>query len=254
MYWIIFIAIAIILLFIFIKIFKKVFKAFLVVGLIVIVFLAVSGFLVYNDVNQTSEDIQNKPLMILVHNEGNLLTGLSAQLMNDQFILFDDFKISAIKTFFLNKDYDLILDNHLRIFIIDLEVFKQYIPETLEIGGQGISFSNVEVISLLESNDASKDLKEIIQKKNPNLPQASLPSEIYNEGQRINLNDDSQIKATLIAASLADSGLGKDVNLMSLFIKPLKEWQMEIYPETITLKIIKDLPSAIYEGLIPSQI
>lgn len=250
MYWLIALLIAIVLFFFFLRVFKKFFKALLLIFILIIIFLAITSGLVYSDVTSIITDIDEKPILLLAHNQGELMTGISFKINEEEFKLLSDQDINNYKSPFLNKNYDLILGNNFKIVSMDINKVSEIIGEETKII-EGIKVPKEEIINILKSDQASKDLKTILRDK-LNIPNNTpIPLEIkLNQNLKVNLNDNSQVKATLLGISLSNSNFKNPENIISLIIDSYKEDEIEIYPETITFKIAKDLPSSLYRSII----
>ena len=205
--------------YIFFKITKIIWKTILFTLLIILVVVGVTGFLVYQDV----QEVINGKNGILVISEEGVQTG--AILYNEEEIEIEYFKEEDLNTYsgyFKNNDYKSALGDKSLLIIFNSSMFDN-LDKSISI--DDMEFSTKEGIDLIMSNSTIEFLDKAI------------------EVTRINdtiITKDKMIEYKLQITLILIEELLREEDGSKILLENTK-----FYPERLTIKLIKQTPSLI---------
>ena len=195
------------------KLIKNVFKVIVTLVGILVVLSLVFSVVVFTDVKDITEGMQNQEKLFLFEHDGEFVTGFSGISLENVSFLNEE-KLGEYNT--KNDDLDYLLGESFNLFIINSDAFE----DIDKIKFEDNDLSKKEAFELIESTD--------------------LGDELGLEGS------DKEIKGAIFAVLL-----GESIERDKLFIfKQFKEGNLVVYPETITFKIIENIPMSLVDNLI----
>lgn len=205
-----------VIIFIAYKILKSILKALFVASIIVSVSLAVVGFMLIKDVNDIKANFQTMPRLMLLEDNDEVLTGL---IINDG----EAVKINRSHLMLLseqlrnNQKADMLEDNY-KMITYSLDLLKDMDNFSLSFGS--VELPRDEIIVLMKNEGRAKYWAE-----------------------KMFIPDYQEVR-TLVFSELLQQKWSGEQNI-PLFINGLKSGTIKIYPETITFKLIKFIPSSL---------
>jgi len=216
---------------------KKIWKTLLLGVIIIIILLAIFGFLIYKDVKDISGNIGNKDNLFIIKDENKFLLGFKINLdeinniikSNDlnqglSKVLIPDDKLKLYNT----EDKDKILsEGYYKIVLIDLKAFESI--EKQEITIDKFSLLKSDAIAALKSDDPYPIIISSYMKTK------NLPSEQKSLVENQFPIDKNIIKPSISMILIKEYLENNPMNI----IKDFKKGNIQIYKETITFKLIK---------------
>jgi hypothetical protein len=199
---------------IFFKITHIIWKTILFASILILLILGITGYLVYIDVQNTI--VEEK--LIIISNENEVLTGItfSSSLDEKQYLMMD--QLTAFSEYLEVGDLDSILsDNHI---LIQLDLSD---------------YNEINDTEYMNNTFTKEEIFEMILAKNPSefLNSASKLSEEINLDQTITENEMIEYKMSISGLLFKDILMSPDKGIFD---------QINIYPERITIKLIKEMP------------
>ncbi len=203
------IVIIILIVFFIISIMKKLIKIGLIFAIIFIILFFITGGSIMNDFSNIKGKITNSPSIVLLENEGDIITGL---IDGEQYQPLDDAEIALINGLYNEKKFKEILEDNYKLFVIKSNALD-------ELNGTTINNKEVSTQEIKDALISDKDIPQIT------------PEDIAVE---IDIDDET----TALFAYVYD----KEIKLTKLFFENYKEKKIIIYPETIFFKFTKIIP------------
>jgi energy-coupling factor transporter transmembrane protein EcfT len=209
---------------------KFVFKMVkLVFWIVVIIFIITSvlGIFTYRDALDMKENLESQPKIYFLKQDETLVSGFSIGKLDEVPEFFDFSKIVEYQNNFKNKDYEDMLDENYKIFILDMETFD-FNDENIEFIGGEVSKKTLQTV--LNSDD---------------------PIEVYKSKTNINvrnygIEDPGEFKGNIFATLFNE----KSGSMGQLFIMiEYKKGNVIVYPETASFKMIKLLPTSFIKNV-----
>jgi len=210
-----------------------------VVLMIIIVLMLISGFFLYLDANDLREQFPISQKMFLYKTDNTIKTGMQGVFNDSIPIYLDKEKIEEVNNLYKKKDYQKLLESNYKIFIMNRNSFDA-------VSGQ-IDFLDKKIQKefLLNAIDSDDAILAFVKE-----------FDITNDPQTINytrsrlyekFGSDEEFKGAIFSL-LIDKAL--DQNGQSYMILEYKKNNIIIYPDSITLRIIKTLPDNIIRILV----
>ena len=225
------------------KFLKHVFLAIFLVIFLFILGLAGTGFLVYKDITDMSQNLLTLSNIVLLEDQEKLITGLQiAGLEEENITVFDDDKIESYQEDFASKNYDNILGDNYKIFIIKLDIFSG----VGDVRVEKTTFTEEEIFEILRTDDVMETLYQVM------LSKISLGIGLDTEEGKAAMiealakqfGSSSEIKS-LFAAFLFIDKLQEEGSLF--LIEQIKNGNIIIYPETITFRVMNLIPLTLFD-------
>lgn len=253
LYFILFIIALIAIIFLIFKLIKKIFVAIFTVFMIITLIFAGVGALVYFDIKALSEK-RDFDVNLIYGNLENPKFGVSLSIINST-VNQNDIK---------SANLDLITDKELKdkegdfYIYISEKFFKELIKddknytiegfEEMDILGVGkisLSLNGNNIHEILESENSLETFtkiiygnnKEIIPKEFENIALELLETTLEESFKVLNIQFEEMIFAAILANSIED-----EMNTI-LFLKAYKTDEIQIYPDRLSFKILRILPS-----------
>ncbi len=207
--------------FIFLKIFKVIWKVILLTLLVIIIIIGVFAYIVYQDVNHIIHDEK----LVLVTSNDEILTGAIITDNTDTIQYLTRTEIEQYEPLINEEKYEEVLGDKYLLITIETGVFDT-LNNTIEF--QGEEYEKQEVISMLAA-ETPNDFVRIASTVSKNIS----VEDTINDDEMIQYK--AQISAALLQQTLEDYQNGEE-NLIE---------NTEIYPETITIGILKGEPDLI---------
>lgn len=206
-----FVAILIILLFF--KITHIIWKTILFSILIMIIIIGITGYLVYNDAQKTITEEK----LIIISYENKALTGIifSDNLNDKQYLKMD--QLSVYSEYLESGDFESILSDNYLMINVDL-----------------INLNEINNTEYMNNTFTKDEIFEMMLAENPEefINSASKLSDEIELNQRI--TEDKMVEYKMgISGLLFEDILTSDQDIIN---------KIEIYPERITIKLIKEAP------------
>jgi len=244
------------------KLLKKVWKTILIFILILILSTIIFGVLVFNDVTNIMENFPGSTNLILIENEGEIITGLEINTEEGQPKILKQPTINQISNYYEKRKYKNILQpNYYKFIIISYsKVIEPLIPNTVKIH-EGYSITKQELKSITLSEEPYEGILSLLEEYAEGIGNSQIPADIAVEGAReaiesqtnTDLEDKSNIKMMVIMLSLKDITQQSPETIVPFLFDNYKKGNIKIYKETITLKIVKLLPTSLLKQIIVSQ-
>jgi len=209
---------------------KKIFQALGVILIILLLSSFVTGFLIYNDVQDFKEQFATEEKLFLltqeeIGKENEYFAGFTME-SNELGILLDDDKIKDYKLKtnkeILNNNYKLLLfskdsfDNLKRFYINDIE------------------FKKIEFLEVIESENSLKDAARLMD----------LSKDEFKT--MFDVKDDSETRSLFFGIMVSEA-IEQDSQFL---IRNIKEKTIKVYPETILFKLIKFIPESVFNNIL----
>ena len=239
------------------KFVKNVLRALVIIFLFVLVFSAGLGFYVYSDFVELKNNFIDSDKKIFLSSPDDLVAGF---IMADNIQFFNSNEIAALNNYYRDNDFDSLRGNAYKVFLIDYEYFSE-LDYTINLGDslgndRDIILNKTEILQLLNSKDPFNQLvsnhditnsdkfadiiKEQLQGKLVNATPETMNS--------INIKDSGTLKSLLFAYTLSQS-IFENKNPFYFFVL-YRDGKIKIYPETIVFKVIKFLPSSMFDKIV----
>ena len=203
--------------------FKHVFKMLVPVGIVILVIIAATTFIIYNDIADLRDNLKDSTKKIILVDENEVLTGF---ILKSQIGFLTDEQLEEFSSYLKSKDYKKILGSSYRLMVFDISIIDSLDAGSISINGKAITKSNA--ISILKSEDPSAVIKQY------NLNENDL------EISKNDMEDSSRVKAALFGIILSDEVLSQKNPL--LLFSGFKEGIIIVYPETALFKAANILP------------
>ena len=224
MNWIFILIIIIIIFLIILKITKKILVAISLFFLITTILALIFGFILYKDFTNFKKGFENGEKLILLVDESKVYTSVTLIKPVDPKIIYSSKQeVNMFSEYYKNNELDKILDNKSFMFLIK----KDFIENELDYIYLGDSnLSNQEVMQILTSDSYLEDFYSKINS------QGKTPYDIRADIFLSSISRIAEIKSPLF------------------LLEGYKNSQIKIYPESLTLKFIKIIPSSLITKVI----
>ena len=219
--------------FIVIKIVWKITKIFFYIGLVILLFFLVTGFLIVRDVDDFRKNFTEKGNIVLLEEEGNIITGYVMQ-NNPRFLTQEE--IALYSNYLQNKEFDRILEDKFKLMIININLISDLETESISLGTASIKKESV--IDIFESKDPFKAFNNALAEG----------SDLEFDPE---LKDDNlRFKATLLRTLVNEELIGPE-NALNFF-RQYKKGNLIIYPETPLFKFVNLIPINLIKSVLKS--
>ncbi len=239
---IIFVVLAMLLMFII----KSILKVVAILIILVSVFLFVGGYLTYTDAQRLSEDIKTMPKLFLLDIDGYLVAGAEISSLSMVKIgtesSLSQVELQNLSVAYMKEDWDGMTNEKRQVFIYSKDAFTD-LPNDIVIDnlmGRYV-LSRDFAFGMIESRDPV-GLYAIDYNLRRNL--TGEEAAISTERIRTLYADSAEFKGMIFMALLNELFKGQH----HVFLE-YKRGTVQIYPETIALKLLKLFPSSIVEKL-----
>ena len=224
MNWIFILIIIIIIFLIILKITKKILVAISLFFLITTILALIFGFILYKDFTNFKKGFENGEKLILLVDESKVYTSVTLIKPVDPKIIYSSKQeVNMFSEYYKNNELDKILDNKSFMFLIK----KDFIENELDYIYLGDSnLSNQEVMQILTSDSYLEDFYSKINS------QGKTPYDLRADIFLSSISRIAEIKSPLF------------------LLEGYKNSQIKIYPESLTLKFIKIIPSSLITKVI----
>jgi len=224
MNWIFILIIIIIVFFIILKITKKILVAISLFFLITTILALIFGFILYKDFTNLKNGFENGEKLILLVDESKVYASVALIKPVDPKIIYSSKQeVNVFSEYYQNNELDKILDNRSFMFLIQ-EDFIENELDAVYLGD--LNLSNQEVMQILTSDPYLEDFYSKINS------QGKTPYDIRADIFLSSISRIAEIKSPLF------------------LLEGYKNSQIRIYPETLTLKFIKMIPSSLIAKVI----
>jgi len=223
---IILLVIILLILYTFYKIFKKIVKAILLLLFLIIIVSIILGISLFKDYQELKTNIQTSPTIVFFTSNNTIKTGFiitpnTKNQTTTPYTPLTDQEVIIYQQYLSQKDYNGILSNNYKLFIINTIALQKLLKDKIEIIGKEVT--KEQIIGLIDSDN----LELFIQKQNIlNLEQIK---------KELNIKNNIQLKAAVLIISLKEDNL-------PLLLEEFKMKNIIIYPETILFKTIRVIP------------
>ncbi|MBS3128722.1 hypothetical protein J4410_06260 [Candidatus Woesearchaeota archaeon] len=212
---------------------KHFFKVIAALWSVFFIFLVILAVLLYFDIKDLHAKFDTAEKVILLKEQESITTGFSIR-KNDDPLFFQD--IASYQQAFKEKNYARLKGNAYKLLITEKELFNDI--SYVDIMGYPLSREKLFVYL----NDASPRRKAAKQIATENaIPEERVFQQIQQEFQT-----EDEFKGYLFAKLVGKSLEKEGANYV---VRAYKAGQVEIYPETITFKVIDFLPQFIFDKL-----
>ena len=217
---------------------KQFFK--LIAGLWSILFIIVIilGVFLYFDIKDLNSNFDTAEKVILLKENGNILTGFMFSDNSKNTVFYKD--ISEINNAFKAKNYAKIKGETYKLLIAQKSLFSDI--ELIDVIGYPIERETL--FAYLNDQTPRNKAAEDISKEN-SVPKALVTKEIEK-----NFATEDEFKGYLFAKAVGRVLEGKGTNFVIL---SYKKGDIEVYPETISFKMIDLLPQIIFDKFFEEE-
>lgn len=149
--------------------FKKFFKVIIYVGVAIILVIAGTTFMIYQDAKDLKKNFNPSEKKIILVENNEVLTGL---LLGADITPISDSETTEFSSYLGNKDYDKILGDSYKLLIFDIKILDS-LGDEIQVGDETVP--KEEVIDMLrsEGNNGKAELfgiivaNEILSSQNP---------------------------------------------------------------------------------------
>ncbi len=231
-----------------VRMFQKGFKIGTFISLIFATLLLLFGGFLYLDVTNFSNNFYTSSNMFILTEDNEVLTGFDGmmEMETDKPHFFTKEDIETMTALYQEEDYDGMIGDNYKMFIIDMEAFK-----TLEknISIDEYNFTLEFVHGLIKSNTTTEDyIDELLNRKNVSEKYQDLLKEDLLKQTEKDIGDDYAFKGALFASGMLGSALEEQKTLF--LFKNLQYGRMKIHEETLLFKSIKYMPVPYLEAII----
>ncbi len=212
----------------------KMFKGFIYITTIFSIFIAVLGFFVYQDITDLTQSLPIEEKILLLQDSDNILSGIQFKEinMNDLPVVFSNEQLNVYSEQYSNSEYDKMLGDSYKLFILKDGFFDDITSLSL---GQ-FEISKDEALDVLAAKDAGNLLLKIYATK-----LGVDPSLIT-----LDLGSSDQVKAMVSLGLLQEKMKGG----VSVLFNEFTQGKVFVYPETISIKLLKYLPASYLEKMV----
>lgn len=233
--WIILGIIGFIIIFILFKtVLKAFFKLFFFVSLTLLIVGGVFGYLVYRDVNDFKSNFPVSNNIFFLEDNGRLLTGFVMLNGGENTLPLNEQQIAEHSGYYSNKEYEKMLGNNYKMFIVKLGAFSQ--EGSVDYNGQSI-----EKRLMINALRSDNPLDTYIDGLPANIGLLNLDREQIR--QAVGISDD-ELKLSFFALLFTDEYANNPLNM----IVEYKNGNVIVYPETMMFKVIKRVPGSVIDS------
>lgn len=259
---------------------KMFFKFFLAISFILFIGLAIYIALLFNDSINFREGITNERNLFLLDKDDELLAGIilkpvfrvtGADIFEEKIIESIDediidasgvetrvemerpdlpFKFPTENDFGIfktqfRKDKDVLNDNYFKLFIFDISVFDKKLDESVSFSEYDLTIR--EIVNALQAEIPLRSLSELISGKE-DLLIIDVEQRLFEELDELETDDVRGVLFSLMLEKILSSE--RDIK-SALFL--FNDGLLELYPETILLRIMDDLPTSLVNSIIENM-
>ncbi len=230
-----FIIIAIIILLLVSRLLSNPIKIFTKIIFILIIFLIILTALVYKDVLDMKDSFLTKNNTFYLYENETLYTAITMKPIQNQILSIDSFnyftkdEISLSEKTIQKQRYDLLIKNVNKVFIMNPLILKK--EYNLDLGEE---LDSEELLEIIKSEKAFELLAEKTKEY------YGMSKEQIIKGFQGIYEDEETLKGYLFAGLIANYFQKQESNELR---KNIKEKTLEVYPKTISFRIIKYLPN-----------
>ncbi len=203
-------------------IFKALARVLFAVLLITLLFLGALGFLAYKDIVDLRTNLKDGVMVVMVE-DGSVLSGFEVKEGEPSF--FSENRRMNLAPLYSKKDYQAMLEGNNRLFIMHSESLAPLEELEAELGN--FTLTKEDIFAVLHSKDVKKDI--LLRHPAVNLESMS----------------GDEIKGMLTGSIFTRYIIQRP----AFAIAQLKEGTLEVYPSTITFRILKMAPSSALNSL-----
>jgi energy-coupling factor transporter transmembrane protein EcfT len=223
-----------IILFIVTRFVGKVIGLIVKIMVLIILVLAILTVIVYKDMDSLRKGFAEENNTFFLYENNKLYTAVTLRPLTNLNLSIDSFKyftkeeISQSEGELNNKNYAALLSNNYRIFLFKPVVINK--PYNLDLL---IAMNEGDLLNIIMSDDPFLVFAEKTQEK------YNLTAEDLKAGFKDIYGSEEKFKGYLFAALLANYFQKQEPGEL---VRNLKEKTIQVYPESISFKIIKYLP------------
>lgn len=210
-------------------------KRLIITG-IIIVLIAGSAIYIYKDINDLKKNMIDAEKLFLLDIDGKIIAGFVSKGVENPITLND---VQNINKLYQEKNLKQIRDQYYKILIFKWPAFD----EISEISDQEQTITNEEAKNAL----LSPNPKKLYVDKTAAVKGEKYRLFIQKEADKQYPTEDS-FKGIVFGLFAAETGK------RNLLIPEFKQGNIIIYPEKITLKIVKIFPQDLLEKFLPMQV
>ncbi len=213
--------------------------------LVFFVLMLVFAFFVYLDANQLRQEFPVSPKLFLYSADNELsvdkgiITGIQGVFNGTAPRFLNEDEINLYRSFYKSNDYESMLKGNFKIFIVQRKAFDGLTGDITFFGKEVSKDFLLDTIQSDESFDIT--IGHIAEGRSESVKQ--LASEKLKEEIGGEAEVDSLIFSLVLQKALEQEG-------QSFIVNQYKKGNLEIYPETITLKLMKMLPDFVIRGIV----
>lgn len=216
---------------------------------IMLIASAVFGVNLFNDIRDLQENFPRAQKLLLLKDDNTLLAGFEGKLFSaDDIISYaNKEQLAAVQQHYSARDMQGVRGNYFKVIIFDASSFEQ---QDILVSG---NIPANEVLDIIHARDTTdRAVAHIIQRDNlPNTPETR---SFFIKGFREKgISSEDEMRAFLFGQLFA-AALEKDPLFL---INGFKSGSISVYPETITFKLAKFIPTGAlkntFEKLINSK-
>lgn len=231
-----------------VRMFQKGFKIGTFISLVFATLLLLFGAFLYMDVMNFSENFYTSSNMFVLTEGEEVLTGFDGMMETESDMpnFFTKADLEKMTGLYNEEDYESMLGDNYKMFIIDMEAFK-----TLEknITIDEYNYTLEFVSGLMKSDTATEDYVDaLLDRKGVEEKHRALLKDDLIKQTRDDIGDDYAFKGALFASALLGSALEQQKTLFLL--KNFQYSTIKIYEETMLFKSIKYMPVPYLEAIM----
>ena len=225
------------------KFVRSVIKAIIFSLAILFIAFIITSILFVNDLRDIKEHSED-PLLFLFEDEGEIITGISFVFNEEgEILLLSDNDTDNLNNYYKNKDFESLLGENYKIFFTNKKVFDNAKRISFGKGTERAmaSFERETFLEILPSDNLLEIFVEKVEENRKDENKSFNRELIIRE-----LGKEEEFRSKLFGLSL--SGL-MEVEGPIFILDQIKGGGMEVYPKTITFKLIEILPSKLSDIL-----
>ncbi|MFH1505769.1 MAG: hypothetical protein ABIE94_02160 [archaeon] len=221
---------------------KMALKSFGIIILILIAIFAVLGVLTYFDAIDFQESFGVSDNLYLLREDDAILAGFIANAQDPEGAeLLDSNTLSDYEKKLQDENYEEVLGENYKLFIIEMEVLEESVLKSLKF--RGYNLSKELGISILKSNTPRDDLAQYIATEN------GVPKEIVLQTfDDNNITSDAQMKGALFAL-FREKQFTEGRGLRGM-ISNIKNSKIVVYPKKVLFTMIRLIPDSWVDKLV----
>lgn len=214
---------------------SKTFKVITKLLLLLIAILILITAFVYKDMSELRRGFITKNNTFFLYKDNQLYTAITLKPMTttnlslNSFEYFTKEEIKRAEQDLNNKNYKTLLRNNYRIFIINPRLLKK--NYSLDFG---ITLHEEELLSIIRSNESFKVMAMKTQQHH------NLSIDDIKKGFENSYGSEEKLRGYLFAGLLTNYFQKQEPGEL---VRSIKANQLVVYPETISFKVIKYVPS-----------